>query len=158
MESSFDSFVGIITFIMNVSGISALSFLLESEDLRIIRDDLSEIIGGQIAGVAYVKMRKNQFQKILIPIFLLHFLNLGIFSVFILYLIIGPENISFLQSEPIAKPLSDLEIIVYSVYLLLVLITYTIRCILPTIKLVRIHSDIKEWISNNNLNQTPSSN
>lgn len=146
MNNNFENIAGLIAFIMNASGIGTLIALLEAKDLNKILTDLRRSFHRGVNQGDFITGKIHELKKKLIPILILHIVNLIIFIGIILMLILGPENVLRIFAGSITEPSSLLDRVIYWVYIFVTLIIYIIRCVIPSIKLISFLIDAKSRI------------
>jgi hypothetical protein len=151
VKVDFETLAAIISFLTSAAGVGGLIALLADTDFRELQKELGGLIKTERADYKYTKRKtQNVGWRLFTGITILHLVNIGVYIVLLLVLIIGPERLpAALLADTAAEPLAPLEKILYSTWLVISILVYLFRCILPTLDSFVLYGRAKSWLKDN---------
>lgn len=141
-----DATTSIIGALVNGAAITAQRALLEREEIKKLKDELSSI--DYLSQYQQVKQqRQSLVSQLWSWIFLFHLINLGIFAALIVFLAIGPVTLSQYFPRIQGSPLTSTAKILLWLWLIISGLNYIALCFVPTFKLWQLARKTKKWLS-----------
>lgn len=150
--ANLDATTAAIGFLVNGAGLTTQRVLLERDELKEVKKELSAAIGTQLSQPQYVeRLRGKLCSQLKGWVLVLHLLNLGIYAAVITFLVAGPETISqHVITLPIS-PLTPTARILLYVWLGLSGITYLALCFGPTVRYLKLIRKASQWMRDNEM-------
>jgi len=148
MKFDFETLGAIIAFLTSAASVSGLTALLDNADFKGILKTLGDLVNNNLADFTLTRRyTQNLGWRLFTGIFILHIVNLGIYVALLLVLIIGPDHLpaALWVANP-AAPFTLLENILYATWLVISLLVYLFRCILPTIDAFSLFLTASRWL------------
>lgn len=147
--ASIDATSSAIGFFVNSAAVATQRALLEREEMKTLRDDLTGQIASPLSDFNYVRQRKRklvwQLGLWIIP---LQLINLVIFAVPVIVLILGPARLTAYVPGLQTTPLSFAAKTALWLWLLISGIGYLALCCVPTFRLVCLLRRTNQWLAN----------
>ena len=152
MRDDFETLAAVISFITNSVSIASLIYILEKGGLKKIKAELETLIRSKMSDYYLLKQKYHSLIEYLKNPFLYisHLLILFVLICLVIILLRGP-GVFFNPdtSSTLSKPLTQAEKIIYYIWLLGGLISYTLKGIIPTCELVLLRNQSKNWLAKN---------
>lgn len=152
MKADFDSIFVAFGLILNGTTLTALGNLFDRPEAKSAVEQLRDaLVAIPKSDRNFVEKKRKALDNQLCSawLILLHILNVLILIALACVVIIGPENIFPPTEAELAEPLTQWQRVLYSVWLFLNLILYTIRAVSPTAAWVRLRNKATKWLNDN---------
>jgi hypothetical protein len=148
MKVDFETLGAVIAFLTSAAGVGGLLALLDDADFKELLKNLGSLVKNDRADRNLTQRNTRKLGwRLFTGILILHIVNLGVYASLLVVLVIGPDHLpaTLWVANP-ATPFTSLEKILYTTWLVISLLVYLFRCILPTINSFSLYSKALKWL------------